>query len=362
MNDKEIDEVWEYATRIGTFALLVFAVTSFVSSIFLPFMIASPEDNIDQKKREMEKRKKTRKKKTGIEQGHTGIDVDDGGDCSSDDDDDDDDDDDNGENSLRINNKHDERSNGPRSITSMITYQVSKLVIPGLSLRRAWLLSHILFAVTMLCTFFVRSPVAGTVLVGIVGISWALTLWAPFALISAEISQRDVRRRRRQRSHKEELLRRRGRQSSATEGLGRQGQGQRPRPKRRSTTLSQHSIILPVSPLSNITNNNNVDDDDEDDDRAGIILGLHNVSISAPQIIATLGSSVVFRLLQRPRGAAGDDSVGWVLRIAALSALVAAWLTSHVKDEDGDNNDDDDDDEGNESEGREPGRSSPLTV
>ena len=356
MSNEEIDEVWEHATRIGTFALLVFAITSFVSSIFIPFMIASPEDNIDEKKQKRKRKKK--KRKTKIEQGHTGIDVDDGVDCSSDDDNDD-------ENSLTINNKHDEGSNGSSSITSMISCQFSRLVIPGLSLRRAWLLSHVLFAVIMLCTFFIRSPVSGTVLVGIIGISWAVTLWAPFALISAEISQRDVRRRKRQHTYEDELSRRRCRRepSSTAEGLRRQGQGQRPRPKRRSTTLSQHSIILPVSPLSNSTNNNNRIDDDEDD-RAGVILGLHNVSVSAPQIIATLGSSLVFRLLQRPRGTAGDESVGWVLRIAALSALVAAWLTSRVKDEDDNNNDDDDDDgdDGDGSENGEAGGSSPLTV
>ena len=68
-------------------------------------------------------------------------------------------------------------------------------------------------------------------------------------------------------------------------------------------------------------------------DQAGVILGLHNVAIAAPQIIATLVSSVIFQLAQKPRGEPGDDSVGWVLRFGGVAALVAAYMTSRVGDE-----------------------------
>ena len=50
----------------------------------------------------------------------------------------------------------------------------------------------------MFSTLIVRSIGAATALIGIVGISWALTLWAPFAIISAEVSKRDALRRSRQ--------------------------------------------------------------------------------------------------------------------------------------------------------------------
>ena len=68
-------------------------------------------------------------------------------------------------------------------------------------------------------------------------------------------------------------------------------------------------------------------------DQAGVVLGIHNVAIAAPQVIATLVSSVIFRALQKPRGAPGDESVAWVLRFGGCCAIVAAWLTTRVGEE-----------------------------
>ncbi|KAI9810571.1 MAG: hypothetical protein M1832_001241 [Thelocarpon impressellum] len=166
---------------------------------------------------------------------------------------------------------------GAGTRTAHSTPLLDRLIVPGLTLRRTWMLSLILYALTIFATLFVRTPSAGIVLVGVVGVSWAVTLWAPFALISAEISKRDA-------------LRRRARTAGAV--------------------------------------------DDGLEDQAGIVLGLHNVAIAAPQIIATLGSSVLFRLLQRPRGTPGDDSVGWVLRVGALASLAAAFVATRVREAD----------------------------
>ena len=122
----------------------------------------------------------------------------------------------------------------------------------------------------MAITFFITTPLQATILSGVVGLSWALSLWAPFALISAEISKRDAMARR----------------------------------------------------IGGVN-----------DDQAGVVLGLHNVAISAPQILATLVSSAIFRIAQKPRGKPGDDSVGWVMRFGGVAALVAAYMTSRLKEE-----------------------------
>ena len=124
----------------------------------------------------------------------------------------------------------------------------------------------------MLLTFLVKTATGATVLVSIIGLSWALTLWAPFALISAEISKRDTAARK-------------------------QGAGA------------------------------------AKEDQAGVILGLHNVAIACPQIIATLVSSAIFKIAQKPRGSAGDNSVAWVLRFGGIAALIAAYMTSRVGEE-----------------------------
>jgi solute carrier family 45 protein 1/2/4 len=64
-----------------------------------------------------------------------------------------------------------------------------------------------------------------------------------------------------------------------------------------------------------------------------VILGIHNMSIAAPQILATIGSSIIFKFLQKPRGTPGDRSIAVVLACGGVSTLVAAYLTSRIKDE-----------------------------
>lgn len=122
-------------------------------------------------------------------------------------------------------------------------------------------------------------------MVAVMGVAWSLSLWAPFALISAEISKRDEVRRFR---HRRKLL-----QSDA------------------------HSAI---------------DGEDESEDRAGVILGLHNVAVSAPQVVATLICSAVFKALQKPRNEPGDVSVAWTLRLGGVAGLVAAFLTWRMRE------------------------------
>ena len=122
----------------------------------------------------------------------------------------------------------------------------------------------------MASTFFISTPAQATVLTGVIGLPWALTSWAPFALISAEISKRDSEARR--------------------------------------------SANKP-------------------EDQAGVILGIHNVAVAAPQIVATLVSSAIFKLAQRRRGEPYDTSVGWVLRFGGLAALVAAVFTWRIRED-----------------------------
>jgi solute carrier family 45 protein 1/2/4 len=138
MTPGEIDELYEKATRVGTFALLIYAISSLTTNIVLPFFIAPTYDN------------------------------------------------------QSIASKQSERIYPTRASRIL-----GKLVIPWLTLRRAWLCSHLIFAGCMFSTLFVRSVAGATAIIGIVGISWALTLWAPFAIISAEISKRDALRRSR---------------------------------------------------------------------------------------------------------------------------------------------------------------------
>lgn len=253
-----IDEAWENATRIGTFALLIFAFTSFTSNMLLPLIIVPtyrpprppPSNHPHRIRSSSPSTPRTPITPRGLSTSMTSF--------------------------------------FPPATSSSSHSRLSRLLsacqIPWLTLRRAWLLSHILFACCMLATFFITTTTAATVLVGVIGISWALTVWTPFALISAEISKRDAARRARNAG--------------------------------RGTSEELDDLAK-----------------EQSEDQAGVILGLHNVAIAAPQIIATLVSSAIFRLVQRDRGVAGDDSVGWVLRFGGVAALVAAYMTSRVGEE-----------------------------
>jgi len=74
------------------------------------------------------------------------------------------------------------------------------------------------------------------------------------------------------------------------------------------------------------------DEHDHEEDQAGVILGLHNVAVSAPQVIATLVSSAVFRALQKPRNVPGDVSVAWTLRLGGIAVLVSAFYTWRMRE------------------------------
>ena len=260
----EVDRTWEEATRVGSFALLIFAITSFASNILLPFIVVPsyrpvrPAESTSAPYYSSQYNHPSTPGTPGMSGSMTSFFP---------------------------------PTPSPES-HSRVTRILSICQIPWLTLRRAWILSHLLYALCMGLTFFVSTPFAATILVGVIGLAWALTLWAPFALISAEISKRDALQRMERRS----------------------------------------------------TDNGEPIDDKGTESQAGVVLGLHNVAVSAPQIISTLVSSAIFRLAQKPRGSPWDDSVGWVLRFGGCAALVAAYMTSRVGEE-GDKMDDDDDDE-----------------
>ncbi|KAF2172788.1 hypothetical protein M409DRAFT_35438 [Zasmidium cellare ATCC 36951] len=65
---------------------------------------------------------------------------------------------------------------------------------------------------------------------------------------------------------------------------------------------------------------------------AGAILGIHNVAIAVPQVIAILASSAIFQSLHTEAGQADPDSIAWVFRFGGVMALVAAGLTCRLED------------------------------
>jgi solute carrier family 45, member 1/2/4 len=261
MTDEEITALYEKATRVGTFALLIFSITSLVTNLFLPFFIAPTYDGQPVEFNEA----------PGESAG------------------------------IPVNDYFEMEQK------SWLDY----LVIPGFTLRRAWMYAQILFTVCMLSTVFVRTVTVATILIGLVGITWALTLWAPWAIISAEISRRDA------------ILRAQ---------------------KQRNFSLASDDNDRPS--LDGYSDNGEdigaaeegrgkAGDEEEEADQAGVILGIHNMAIAAPQIIATVASSIIFRVFQKKRGEPGDHSIAIVMALGGIAVLVSAWFIHRIKENTG---------------------------
>jgi len=130
-----------------------------------------------------------------------------------------------------------------------------------------------------------------------------MTLWAPYAIISAEISRRDATIRAR---------------------------------KLKKLDIGSNADTATSSAIAAQTGRGggSSDDSEEDEevDQAGVILGIHNMAIAAPQIIATLGSSIIFKSLQKPRGTPGDHSYSVVLALGGACVFVSSFFVAKIRD------------------------------
>jgi solute carrier family 45 protein 1/2/4 len=135
-----------------------------------------------------------------------------------------------------------------------------------------WATSLLLYAVCTFSTIFISSTNAAILIIALTGVPWGITQWAPFALLGKEIAMHQA-------------------QSVSTAEKG-----------GRQWMTSQ----------------------------SGTIMGVHNAAISVPQILAALGSSAIFHLLEGNRFVE-DDGIAWVLRTSGMAALVAAYFAWRLK-------------------------------
>lgn len=264
LSDDEVDALWAKATRIGTLALLVYAIVSLSTNIILPFLVV-PSYQADAAVSPDETQAFGPTSPIGITRtsSYTAITH-------------------SRANSIAGASTYQDRAaNAPPTLIRRV---LARIQIPGLTLRRTWLSSQVLFVACMLSTFVIYTFQAAIVMTALVGICWSLTLWAPFALISADIAQRDEARRRKERQ----------------------------KHLNPSEEWREH--------------------DEGETDQAGIILGLHNVAVSAPQVFSTMVCSAIFKVLQKPRNEPGDTSVGFALRFGGVATLMAVWLTYRMKE------------------------------
>jgi solute carrier family 45, member 1/2/4 len=317
LTDDEIEKLWEKATRVGTLALLIYAIVSFLANLLLPFVVepsyvAGPEpDEIDALREPVSPALSRRSRSSSLGALPFSASTANLG-------------------SYPPSSPHD--SSFSRS-QNFLSRQLSSLRIHNLTLRRTWILSHILFATCMFATFFISTPIAATIMTSFVGISWSITLWIPFALISAEVAGQDELRREKLRQKRQRIGRQFRKESNIRRDDLENETGISPPPfftgtpdhdTNGDTSKPAHGLVPEEAELESLPEDLQAAPE-EPQDQAGMILGLHNTAISTPQILATLISSVVFRALQKERGVPGDQSVAWVLRMGGVAGLVAAW-------------------------------------
>ncbi|KAF3919487.1 hypothetical protein ABW20_dc0100392 [Dactylellina cionopaga] len=248
------------------------------------------------------------------------------------------------------------------------------------TLSTAWMLSHVLFAVAMSLAVFADSLKFATVLVVLCGIPWAITCWAPFAMLGEEINrisqgsdadqlmsqsgevynrlqqladeEGDAEHEERQRLNKEndsdisdddELdLGGGGRNSNARrqsdiEGLNLTIPPRSPREGDSDGTMSPTLHIVQTPELQTEEGQNS-----STGELAGIYLGILNLFITLPQFVGSFMSFIVFAILEPGKspelaegGGAktpqepqkGVNAIAVTMLIGGLGSIVAAWRT-----------------------------------
>ncbi|KAI0694137.1 major facilitator superfamily domain-containing protein [Cytidiella melzeri] len=256
------------------------------------------------------------------------------------------------------------------------------------NLASLWAASHLIFAACMFATFFYSGVFGATFFTTMAGFSWAITQWAPFALLAdailsdedeedaSSILLDDTRSRRvsqvgaesqdperqllvgnHQEEEEENLadeVRSFGSSASMDEDQHPLKTGSESLMHDESARTSHLDVRDAGAPGSSYAENSGADRKLKDGNlaaKAGIILGIHNVFIVIPQFVITGISSVIFAIagageipgvppesgnstrpdlaVREARGPSGGgpNSYAYVFRLGGISAIVAFVLT-----------------------------------
>lgn len=235
----------------------------------------------------------------------------------------------------------------PRGVVRLL----KKISFVRPDLQTAWMISHIVFAVTMIFAPLAKSVRFATLLVGICGIPWAVTSWAPFAFMGVEINRMAIPSTS-------------SRNSTVTMITS-------------SRANNRHSAYFDVTDGNNSDlefdtssvlrlNHRNDGDSDFDSDMedeesastgelAGIYLGVLNVYTTLPQFVGTFISWIVFSIFEPGRSPTqteaepktgpaksragqwlnlngnGPNGIAVCLFVGAICAMVATEATRRLK-------------------------------
>ncbi|KAK9447613.1 uncharacterized protein V1518DRAFT_94921 [Limtongia smithiae] len=228
------------------------------------------------------------------------------------------------------------------------------------TLPTAWVVGHIVYAIAMFSTIFVRTVRQATFIVGLCGFSWALASWAPFSLLAEEVRKLNLPAVS-ENGYQSVSVKDDDEIASAVQSVD--VSAEEINNERLSETRSRNRPSPPVDPLSAaeaadviesipaqassssssdiVETSSEVSDEEESSEQAGIYLGLHNVSITVPQFVSTFVSFIVFAILDNGKSddlvgdgdekPTGVNSIGVTLQLGAITALIAAYMTLKLR-------------------------------
>jgi solute carrier family 45, member 1/2/4 len=236
----------------------------------------------------------------------------------------------------------------------------SSVKLSFLTLPRAWTVSHFIFCIAMLLTIFANNVAIASVLIGICGVSWSVTMWAPFSLLGEYIAHAEFQQDREADDMQESQLGRlanvRAMASTVSlaaggAGLGMEGgmyqlvetaQSTRPSDRMELDDLESSTARMSVSenPLLRPSMDSDFDLDSldpisqtqhqQDIASAGVLLGIHNMYIVLPQFLVTFLSSILFHFIESSTSDQDTNAIGIVLRVGAVMAGVACYFSLRI--------------------------------
>ncbi|KAG8823677.1 hypothetical protein FRC17_009261 [Serendipita sp. 399] len=192
-------------------------------------------------------------------------------------------------------------------------------------LRNIWTGGLLLFGILMMSTFFVTTVWQATVVIALVGISWAIACWVPFAIIMEYLKEVDAAANAPPVPPQVQAARRGHSRVASSPAIWRGLQD--PRNNERTPLIRRQSLRLDYeaetgeipTPMA-----------------GGTVLGIHNLAIVLPQFIIALVATAIFRIVDSSSDSDpndvyyGKNGVSWVLRFGGLSALVGAAFSRAV--------------------------------
>jgi len=193
--------------------------------------------------------------------------------------------------------------------------------------RTIWIGALLLFTVLTMSTFFITSTVGAIIIVSLVGVSWAVACWVPFAIIMEFLKEMEeiveptspAQTRANTRIHSRAHSRAHSRTQTGSGSFANFAIASERQPLLARATAALANPQEP--PLGRIDRNRPV--------AGGTVLGIHNLAIVLPQFIVSLATSLIFKIVDGSEQDGdttyyGRNGVAWVLRFGGFCTLFGA--------------------------------------